>query len=196
VERQHGGKARATFKANPGQPVPQHPFGYGQELYFWGLIVAVVLFSLGGGVSVYEGFVHLVHPRELQNVIWNYAVLGIVFAFEGTSWFTALRELLSGKRNDQSLWRAVRAGKDVSVYTVLAEDTAALPGLIVAFLGVYPGHRWDSPVPDGIASIAIGAILMVVAIFLAQRPKPCCWGSAPIGRWGTTHVILPAARKA
>jgi cation diffusion facilitator family transporter len=149
----------------------QHPFGYGQELYFWGLVVAMLLFSFGGGVSIYEGVMHLVHPHELKDVIWNYAVLGIAFVFEGASWSIALRELLSGKRKHQSLWRAVRASKDVSVYTVLGEDSAALLGVVVAFLGVFLGHRWNSPVPDGLASIVIGAILVVVAIFLVVETK-------------------------
>jgi cation diffusion facilitator family transporter len=149
----------------------QHPFGYGQELYFWGLIVAMLLFSFGGGVSIYEGVMHLVHPHELADVIWNYAVLGIALLFEGASWSIALRELLSGKRKRQSLWRAFRASKDVSVYTVLGEDSAALLGVVVAFLGVFLGHRWGSPVPDGLASIVIGMILIVVAIFLVMETK-------------------------
>ena len=149
----------------------QHPFGYGQELYFWGLIVAMLLFTFGGAVSIYEGVIHLVHPHKLEDVVWNYAVLGIALVFEGTSWSIALKELLSGKHKNQSLWRAVRASKDVSVYTVLGEDSAALLGVAVAFLGVFLGHRWDSSIPDGLASIIIGGILMVVAIFLVVETK-------------------------
>jgi cation diffusion facilitator family transporter len=149
----------------------QHPFGYGQELYFWGFVVAMLLFSLGGGVSMYEGVMHLLHPHELRHVIWNYAVLSVAFVFEGVSWSVAFRELLSGKRKHESLWRAMRGSKDTSVYTVLGEDSAALLGAIVAFLGIFLSHRWDSPVPDGIASILIGLILIVVAVFLAVETK-------------------------
>ncbi len=100
-------------------------------------------------------------------MIWNYAVLGIAFVFEASSWTIALRTFLSDKHRSQSLWRAVRASKDVSVYTVLGEDTADLLGLMVVFLG----HRWGSPIPDGLASLVIGAILIVVAIFLAGETK-------------------------
>jgi cation diffusion facilitator family transporter len=149
----------------------EHPFGYGQELYFWGLIVAMVLFSFGGGVSIYEGVVHLLHPHPLKTVLWNYGVLGVAFVFEGASWSIALRELLVTKHERQSLWSAVRASKDVSVYTVLAEDSAALLGLVVAFAGVFFSHRWGSAVPDGLASIAIGTILVVVALFLVMETK-------------------------
>jgi cation diffusion facilitator family transporter len=149
----------------------EHPFGYGQELYFWGLIVAMVLFSFGGGVSIYEGVVHLLHPHPLKTVLWNYVVLGVAFVFEGASWSIALRELLVTKHERQSLWSAIRASKDVSVYTVLAEDSAALLGLVVAFAGVFFSHRWGSAVPDGLASIVIGTILVVVAIFLVMETK-------------------------
>ena len=98
----------------------RHPFGYGQELYFWGLIVAMVLFSFGGGVSIYEGIIHLMHPRPVEDAHWNYMVLAVAFVFEGASWSIALRELSLTKHKHQSLWSAVRASKDVSVYTVLA----------------------------------------------------------------------------
>jgi len=149
----------------------QHPFGYGQELYFWGLIVAMVLFSFGGGVSIYEGVVHLLHPHPIEDVWWNYGVLGAAFVFEGASWSIALRELLLKKHKHQSLWRAVRASKDVTVYTVFGEDSAALLGVAVAFSGVFLSHRWGSAVPDGVASIVIGTILVVVAMFLVMETK-------------------------
>jgi cation diffusion facilitator family transporter len=148
-----------------------HPFGYGQELYFWSLIVAIILFSGGGGMSIYEGITHLQHPTTLQNPIWNYIVLGIAFIVEGGSWFIAFRELIKNKDPDESFWRGLRSSKDPSIFVVIGEDTAALAGLVVAFLGVFLGHQFNSHYPDAIASIVIGLILAAIAIFLAYESK-------------------------
>lgn len=149
----------------------QHPFGHGKELYFWSLIVAIVLFGLGGGLSVYEGITHIQHPSELGSPTWNYVVFGIAFVAEGITWSVALRELLHQQKPDESLWQALRSSKDPSKYTVLGEDTAALLGIIVAFLGVFLGHRLNMPVLDGIASLLIGVILIIVALFLVHESK-------------------------
>jgi len=148
-----------------------HPFGHGQELYFWSLIVAIILFSSGGGMSIYEGITHLSHPSELREPTWNYVVLVVAFFVEGVSWFIALRELLKRKEPGESFWHGLRASKDPSIFVVFGEDTAALAGLLVAFLGIFLGHRLNSPYPDGIASIIIGFILATVAIFLAYESK-------------------------
>ena len=152
-------------------PDEEHPFGHGQELYFWSLIVAIILFSGGGGMSIYEGITHLVHPSELRNPTWNYVVLGIAFLVEGASWSIALRELLKRKEPGEGFWHNFRGSKDPSVFIVLGEDTAALSGLLVAFLGVFLGHKFNSHYPDGIASILIGLILAGVAISLAYESK-------------------------
>lgn len=151
-------------------PDEQHPFGYGQELYFWGLVVAMMLFSFGGVVSIFEGVMRFRNPQPLQNVIWTYAVLGIAFVSESISWTTAMRELLS-KRRHRSLWRALRASKDVSVIMVLGEDSAALLGLLAAFAGVYMEHQLGMRWADAAASGIIGLILIVVALFLAVETK-------------------------
>lgn len=148
----------------------RHPFGYGKELYFWSLIVAMLLFGLGGGMSFYEGIKHIQHPGPLTDPTWNYVVLAIAVVVEGIAWWIALRELLK-TRGKKSLWHALRASKDPAVYTVLAEDTAAILGLFVAFLGVFLGHRFDNPYFDGGASIVIGVILTAVAVFLAYESK-------------------------
>lgn len=147
-----------------------HPFGHGKELYFWSLIVAILLFGVGGGMSVYEGISHLQHPREIRDAVWNYVVLAVAFLAEGTSWTIALRQLLRQRRG-RGLWHTVRASKDPSVYTVLAEDTAALAGVVVAFLGVYLGHRLGKPDLDAAASMVIGLILAAVAVFLAFESR-------------------------
>jgi cation diffusion facilitator family transporter len=148
-----------------------HPFGHGQELYFWGLIVAVVLFGIGGGFSIYEGITHIRQPSELGNPTWNYVVLGIAFVAEGITWFLAIRELLNRKKADESFWDALHNSKDPSVYSVLGEDSAALLGIFVAFFGVFLGHRLDMPVLDGVASLIVGIILVVVALFLVYESK-------------------------
>lgn len=147
-----------------------HPFGYGKELYFWSLIVAMLLFGLGGGMSFYEGIRHIRHPRPLEDPTWNYVVIGIAVLVEGAAWWIALRQLLK-TRGDRSVWQALRSSKDPAVYTVLAEDTAAILGLLTAFLGIYLGHRLDSPYFDGGASLVIGVILAATAVFLARESK-------------------------
>jgi len=159
-------------------PDEAHPFGHGQELYFWSLIVAIILFSAGGGMSIYEGVTHLEHQTELRNPAWNYSVLGFAFIVEGISWSIALRELLKRKGADESFWQGLRSSKDPSIFIVFGEDTAALTGLIVAFLGVFLGHQLDTHFPDAIASLVIGLILALVAIFLAFESKSLLVGEA------------------
>ena len=148
----------------------KHPFGYGKELYFWSLIVAMLLFGIGGGMSFYEGIRHFRHPAELGDPTWNYWVLGIALVVESIAWWLALKELLKA-RGERSLWRALRESKDPAVFIVLGEDSAAMLGLIVAFFGVYLGHRFNNPAFDGIASMVIGVILAGVAVFLAYESK-------------------------
>ena len=116
-----------------------HPFGYGQELYFWSLIVAIILFSTGGGMSVYEGVTHLAHPNELRNSTWNYIVLIFAFVVEGISWFIALRELLKRKEGNESFWHTLRSSKDPSVFIVFGEDTARAGWIAGRFSGNISG---------------------------------------------------------
>jgi cation diffusion facilitator family transporter len=147
----------------------RHPFGHGKELYFWPLVVAIMIFALGGGMSVYEGVTHLMHPTHADPT-WNYVVLGIAFVFESISSvfaFKAFRGELKGQRP----LAAIRASKDPTTFTVLFEDSAALLGLVVAFLGIFLGNVLHNPYFDGIASIVIGLILAVVAAFLAYETK-------------------------
>ncbi|BAY11416.1 cation diffusion facilitator family transporter [Calothrix sp. NIES-2098] len=147
-----------------------HPFGYGQELYFWTLIVAILIFAIGGGMSIYEGITHLIKPSPLEDPMWNYIVLGIAIIFEGSSWTIALKEFLPTK-GDQTFWQAIKNSKDPTVFTVLFEDSAAILGLIVALVGIFLGHVFNNVYFDGIASIIIGVILAVVAVLLATESK-------------------------
>ena len=147
-----------------------HPFGYGQELYFWTLIVSLFIFAIGGGMSIYEGINHVRHPEPLTDPFWSYAVLGSAVIFEGYSWNVALQEFLATK-NEDSFWEAIRASKDPTIFTILFEDTAALIGLFVAFIGVFSGHLLGNVYLDGVASIIIGIILCGVALLLAAESK-------------------------
>ncbi len=152
-------------------PDAEHPFGYGRELYFWAFVVAILIFGLGAGVSIYEGWRHIVEPEPLRDPLINYVVLAIAFALEGTSWGIAMREFAAASKGDASWWQAVRNSKDPATFIVLFEDSAALAGLSVAAIGVWASHAWGDPRIDGWASIAIGVILAGVAALLARESK-------------------------
>jgi cation diffusion facilitator family transporter len=147
-----------------------HPFGHGKELYFWALLVAISIFGIGGGMSVYEGVTHVMAPVPVENAALNYAVLAIALAIEGTSFFIAMREF-NEARAGRPPFEFIRASKDPSLFTVVFEDSAAILGLIVAFLGVFLGQVTGSPYFDGIASMIIGLVLMSVAWLLARETK-------------------------
>ena len=144
-----------------------HPFGHGKELYFWSLLVAIFIFGLGGGVSFYEGFSRALRPRLIINPGWNYAVLGAAAIFEGYSWYVARRALNLQRKPGDTLWRVIRRSKDPTVFTVFLEDSAALIGIGIAFLGVFLGQLFNNPYLDPAASMLIGVLLAAVAILLA-----------------------------
>jgi cation diffusion facilitator family transporter len=149
---------------------PEHPFGHGKELFFWSLIVAVLIFGVGGGLSIFEGVQHIVEPAPVRDAHWNYAVLGAAALFEGTSFTIALRVFLRTKDN-RPFWQALHASKDPTTYTVLAEDSAALAGLAVAAVGIFLSQKYDMPAADGGASIVIGLILCGVAVLLIHEAR-------------------------
>jgi cation diffusion facilitator family transporter len=151
-------------------PDEAHPFGHGKELYFWGLMVGVLLFGVGGGMALFEGAQHLLHPRPLDNPLWAYVVLAVAAAFESVSFVNATRELLR-RRGPSEFWERVHRSKDPSVFTTFFEDLAALLGLIVAFVGIYLGHRFQNPYFDGGASVLIGLILAAVALTLVYESR-------------------------
>lgn len=158
-------------------PDAEHPFGHGKEIYFWGLLVAVLLFGIGGGLSMYEGVENLRHPRELKPPGWNYAVLAVAFVAESYSWVVARRSL-GGGRGLSGIWRAATESKDPAVFTVLGEDTAALAGLVIAFFGVLFEQLLGSPTPDAVASILIGLVLCTTALFLVWQTRGLLVGTS------------------
>lgn len=149
---------------------PEHPFGHGKELYFWSLIVAVLIFGLGGGISFYEGVQHIRHPQPLQDPFWNYVVLGAAAVFESISFAIALREFRK-QADAVPFWEAIHRSRDPTTYTVLAEDSAALAGLAIAAAGIWLSHHFDMAVFDGAASMLIGVLLAVVASFLTWQSR-------------------------
>lgn len=176
------------MKLSQRKATSEHPFGHGKELYFWSLMVAVLIFGLGGGISAYEGVLHMLHPAPLRDPKWNYIVLGAAAVFESGSFAIALRQFLKTNR-DLSFWSSLKASKDPTTYTVLAEDAAALGGLAVAAIGVYLSHRLDLPVIDGAASVVIGALLAGVAVLLIHESRGLLIGE------GVTPATASAIRE-
>jgi len=160
-------------------PDRTHPLGHGRELYFWTFIVSLLIFALGAGVSIYEGFVHMRDPEPVANPTVNYVVLGLSLVFEAGSWWVALKEFRRSKGR-LGYFRAVRESKDPTTFTVLFEDSAALAGLVIAFLGIAAAHTFDLPELDGLASVGIGLILAATAMVLARETKGLLIGEAAL----------------
>jgi cation diffusion facilitator family transporter len=151
-------------------PDANHPFGYGKELYFWSFVVAIIIFGLGSGVSIYEGIEGVRHPEPVSNPVVSYVVLAFATVFEGIALALALREFMKSK-GDAGFIQAIRQGKDPSLFTVVFEDSAALLGLVIAFFGIFLGDLLQVHWLDGAAAIAIGVVLAGVAMLLAYECK-------------------------
>jgi cation diffusion facilitator family transporter len=170
VDTGNGGLLLVGLARSKRPPTRAHPFGHGKELYFWGLIVGVLIFGVGGGVSLYEGILHVLKPPPLEDPTWNYVVLACAAVFEGISFSMAWRQF-TVERKGRRVWEALRASKDPSTLTVVAEDSAALVGLALAGLGIFLSHHFDRPEIDGVASIAIGLLLAGVAMVLIRESR-------------------------
>jgi len=156
-------------------PDLSHPFGHGRETYFWSFIVALMFFALGAGVSFYEGVIHLQNPEPIRNFSITYVVLGISALCEGLSLRVALKEFAEQKGKLGYL-EAIQRSKDPSTFTVLLEDSAALVGLTIAFLGILGAQLLQRPELDGVASIGISIVLATMATFLAYETKGLLMG--------------------
>jgi cation diffusion facilitator family transporter len=154
----------------PQPPDQDHPLGYGREIYFWSFVVAVMVFALGAGVSLYEGIMHVLSPQPIKDAAVNYVVLGVSALFDGTTWWIALRNF-KGRMRLGDLVAAIRKSKDPSSFMILFEDSAALIGLIIALAGTYFSTVLALPTVDGVASILIGVVLAVTAGLLARETK-------------------------
>jgi cation diffusion facilitator family transporter len=158
-------------------PDEGHPFGHGKARFFWGLLVAVSLFTVGGGFSIYQGVTGLVEGHELPDVTVALIVIAVAICFEGYAWRTAWKQL-DATRGGRSVWTALRLSKDPEVLTVLAEDTAAILGLLVAALGISLASLTGEAAFDAAGSIVIGAILLAVAFLLGRENAALLIGEA------------------
>jgi len=162
----------------------RHPFGYGREIYFWSLVVAVVIFGAGGVAAIGEGVSRFYEPHQLQNVVVNYVVLGVALVFEGVSWLFAYRGI---SKEHPGMWPFAAAGrsKDPSLFVVLFEDTAAIMGLLIALVvGTVFATLFPTMHLDAIASLLIGLLLVATALFLMNRTR-----SLLVGESGDEEIL-------
>jgi cation diffusion facilitator family transporter len=177
------------YRRSTREPDPSHPLGYGRELYFWSFMVALLLFALGAGASVYEGIGHIRAPRRLERVEVNYIVLALSLVFEGASWWMALRTFRA-RKGKHTYWQAVRESKDPPAFMVLFEDTAAMIGIAIAAVGIFAADRLNMPELDGVASVLIGLVLAVAAFILARESKGLLIGERASERIGNSIMEL------
>ena len=151
-------------------PDQRHPYGYGRELYFWCFVVAILVFALGAGISIWEGVRHLRDPEPITRPWINYVVLGLAFLFESGSWYFGWKAFAASRRGG-SFWASVTDSKDPTTFMVLFEDSAALLGIVIAAVGTFLSVQLGDPRIDGAASIVIGIVLALVAVVLGRESK-------------------------
>ncbi len=152
-----------------------HPFGYGKELYFWSFVVSILIFGLGGGVSIYQGILHIREPEIMKDPFWNYIVLILSMLFEGTSLWISIKEF-NKTRNGLGWWDSIIKSKDPSSFLVVFEDGAAVAGLVVVMISMGIGHAYNIPELDGVASVIVGLILIFVSSILARESRSLLMG--------------------
>lgn len=152
-------------------PSADHPFGYGKEAFFWSLVVAILLFSLGAGFSMYEGIHSWSDSRTLTNPMVNYIVLGVAFLFESGPWWIAFRSMFHDQEENETMLEAIQDAKDPTLLAVFFEDSAAMLGICIAALGIFLTEVTGNSIFDSISSILIGGLLATVAIWLAYESK-------------------------
>ncbi len=164
-------------------PNEKYPFGHGKEVYFWSFVVALLIFAVGSGLSIFKGIQHVYHPTEITSPLLAYLVLGFAMLIEGFVFFIAIKEFNKSK-GDRGYLEAIQEGKDPGLFVVLLEDAAAMAGLLVAMIGIALSQITGNYIFDGIASILIGVILAAVAILLAVETKGLL-----IGESANKHVV-------
>lgn len=162
------------------------PFGYGRELYFWSFIVALLIFGLGGGISIYQGIIHIIHPEEVSSYTWNYVVLALSIIFEGSSLLIAIKEF-NQVRGSDGWWDAIIKSKDPSSFAVLFEDSAAVAGLLIVGICMFIGQHTGIHEMDGIASVLVGLLLVLISGVLARESRSLLMGEG-IGDGTRTRI--------
>lgn len=163
------------LKRSKKLPDQSHPFGYGKELYFWSFVVSILIFGLGGALSIYQGISHIIEPELMKNPFWNYIVLFLSLIFEGTSFIIAVKEF-NKTRNGLGWWDAIIKSKDPSSFLVVFEDGAAVAGLIIVTVLMAFSHSLQMPVLDGLASVIVGLLLVFVSLILARESRSLLMG--------------------
>ena len=187
VDTGNGALMLVGMRRSKMPPDADHPFGFGQELYFWTLMVGVLIFGLGGGMSIVSGVLHIRAGKPVEDVGWNYAVLAIAFVFEGISWGFGWRAF-SKERRGRGIMETIFETKDPTTFSVLLEDSAALLGLVFAFLGIFLGSTFGLPWLDGGASILIGLLLCIVAAVMVNESRALLVGE------GVSRATLESIR--
>lgn len=159
------------------RPDDEHPLGHGREVYFWSFVVALLIFMLGAGVSIYEGITHILNPHPIEDPRLSYIVLGLAAVFEGVSWVYTLHKF-KGVKPYTALPKMVIRSKDPPTFIVLLEDSAAMIGLAIAAVGIYLSLALEEPRLDGVASVFIGITLALAATLLARETKGLLIGEA------------------
>ncbi len=165
----------------------RRPFGYGRELYFWSFIVSLLIFSVGGCISFYEGILRFRKPPSEQNQTWNYIVLAVAFVFTAITVVITFKKF-NKQRGELGFYQAIRQSKDPSIFIVLLGDLGDLLGLLIAFLGVYLGHLFHNPYYDGIASMIIGIFLIAVSLLLVRESRSLLMGET-VGKKTLRKII-------
>jgi cation diffusion facilitator family transporter len=186
VDTGNGGLMLYGMHRSKLPPDETHPFGHGHELYFWSLIVGVLIFGLGGGMSIVSGWRHIVEPADLGEPKWSFIVLGASAFFEGVSWFFGWKAFRSERRG-RGVVETVIVSKDPTTFAVLLEDSAALVGIVFAFLGVWASASLGLEWADGAASILIGVLLSAVAGVMVNESRKLLVGEGVEPR--TLHAV-------
>lgn len=150
-------------------PDKHHPLGYGHELYFWTMLVGILIFGLGGGMSIVSGVMHILAGKMPESAWWNYAVLGAAGIFEAGSWYFGWKAFRKEQRHGRGIIETMVVTKNPTTFSVLLEDTAALLGLVFAFTGIYLSTLLNLPWLDGAASVLIGVLLCVIAVIMVYE---------------------------
>ena len=170
VDAGNGGLMLYGIRRSKRSADREHPFGYGHELYFWTLVVGMLIFGVGGGMSIVTGVMHIMNDTHAEASVWNYGVLGVAAVFEGISWTFGLRAFRQEQRG-RGVVETIQQTKDPTTFSVLLEDSAALLGLALAFIGIFLADRLGLPWIDGVSSIGIGLLLCVIALVMVYESK-------------------------